>query len=128
MFCVAIFGLGTLAMAQQVTKSPEDRMQKRLEKQQMHLDKLKQDLGLNDAQVAKIKDLQNREYAQIKSDAENNTLNKKAMLENHNTEMKTILTPDQYTKWQAKRQAKRAEMKEKMQERKSQKMQNTTNP
>ena len=50
------------------------------------------------------------------------------MLENHNTEMKTILTPDQYTKWQAKRQAKRAEMKEKMQERKSQKMQNTTNP
>lgn len=118
MLSIAILGFGTLAMAQQRTMTPEAREQKRLERQKENLSKMQNDLGLNDAQVAKIKDLRDREMMQGKSEREALKAERKQKMERHNQEMKTILTPAQYEKWNAQKAEKRAEMKEKMKKRK----------
>ena len=111
---LAFIGFSTFSMAQQDTVNSDSKMQKRAERQQAHLEKMKQELGLNDAQVAKINDLRAREASVRKSKMEAHKADKKALMENHDKEMKTILSPEQYDKWQAKRLEKKKEIKEKM--------------
>ena len=122
-FAVALASFGTLAMAQQV---PANKENKRLEKQERHLEKMQKDLGLNDAQVAKIKDLRNREMMQNKSEGQNLKSGRKARMESRDAEMKNILSTEQYGKWKAEREEKKAEIKEKMKNR-GKIMQSTTN-
>ena len=101
-----LLGSFTFVMAQQSPTNNEQRDYKRMEKQKEHLDKLQQNLGLNDAQVAKIKDLQNKMKSSEMGD-------RKTKMQNYNAAMQNILTPDQFAKWQAKR----AEMQDKMKDR-----------
>ena len=112
--------LGTFAMAQQTQSSTMkmkngDMKQKMEMHQQKRLDKMKTDLNLNDDQMMKIKMMQ-QERAQ---DRQNKMAGKRdAKMQNRKNEknqMKQILTPEQYTKWES-------HMKDKMEKNKGKKM------
>ena len=105
----AVFG--TFAMAQQdgkmMQKDPAQMEQKRAE----HLKIMQADLGLSDAQVAQVKALQDKRMAERKAQAPQIQAERKAKMEQwkakkeqHMAEMKQILTPEQYKKWEAQKQ------------------------
>lgn len=96
-------------MAQQTPmmqhKDPAQMEQKRAEKLKM----MKSELNLTDAQVAKIKTLQDKKMEEMKQNAPQRQAERKAKMEamkakreQWNAEMKQILTPEQYQKWEAK--------------------------
>jgi protein CpxP len=128
----AFLAIGTFAMAQQNT--PMQKMQKRdpAQMEQRRADNMKQmqsDLGLSTAQVAQITALQDKKIAERKANAPQIQADRKAKMEKMkgnqeqwNAEMKQILTPDQYQKWQAKKQEKMQDRRGKMQDRKMNKM------
>lgn len=102
----------------------EDRKVEMKEKQQNHLDKMQKDLNLSAAQVQQIKTLQEKEFA----DREVNFKQKEAMRaekmkemktkrDAHNAEMKKILSPEQYQKWEKQRDENMQKRKEMMKER-----------
>lgn len=114
----AFIGLGTFAMAQQTPSSGKkmnhgDMKQNMEMHQQKQLDEMKTDLNLNDNQVMKIKAMQ-QERAQ---DMQNNMSAKKeakmASHKNAKEQMKQILTPEQYTKWESHMKDKMGKSKEK---------------
>lgn len=132
-FTLALVGFSTVAIAQR--NSPEEiaamknrkmeMQEKRAEKQSEHLAKMKADLNLNDAQVAKIqtmhaemKSARQEEMKQRKEMKKQSAMKMKAKREMMNNEMKTILSPDQYKKWEAQKMANQDKRKAKMQERK----------
>ena len=103
--------VGTFAMAQQTPmmqkKDPAQMEQKRAEK----LKAMQTEYQLSDAQVAQIKALQDRKMAERKQNAPQVQAERKAKMEamkakreQMNTEMRQILTPAQYQKWEAKKQ------------------------
>ena len=118
----AFLTLGTFAMAQQ--NDQMQKMQKRdpAQMEQKRADNMKMmqsDLNLSTAQVAQIKALQDKRMEERKANAPQMQTDRKAKMEmmkskkdQWNSEMKQILTPDQYQKWQSMR-------KEKMHDRKS---------
>lgn len=128
---IAFIGMGSFAMAQQTAPTPQERQAKRAEmkekfqqREQEHLAQMQKDLNLNQSQVDKIKALQDRKKAEMKSEFEKNKGERQARMEQMkakraqmDAEMKQILTPQQYDKWQADRKAKmeqrRMAMKEK---------------
>ncbi|UOE41587.1 hypothetical protein MTP09_02805 [Chryseobacterium suipulveris] len=125
----AFVAFGTFAMAQQtgkMQKDPAQMEQKRAEKLKM----MQADLGLSDAQVAQIKALQDKKKAERKAMAPQMQAERKAKMEQwkakkaqHEAEMKQILTPDQFQKWQAKKQEnmqKRGKMMKDMQMKRTQ--------
>ncbi|MFL9834558.1 Spy/CpxP family protein refolding chaperone [Chryseobacterium terrae] len=102
---------GSFAMAQQVNpqgkKINREEMHKKMEmKHQERMNEMQKELNLNESQVAKIKDLHEKRKAEMKA--------KRQQMDN---DMKTILSPDQYDKWQASRKAKMEERKSAMKER-----------
>lgn len=107
----AFLVVGTFAMAQQTPmmqkKDPAQMEQKRAEK----LKAMQTEYQLSDAQVAQIKALQDRKMAERKQNAPQAQAERKAKMEamkakreQMNTEMRQILTPAQYQKWEAKKQ------------------------
>lgn len=122
---MALVGLGTFAMAQQSDSSTNMRKSKNPQTMQMkgekHMDKMKQELNLSDDQVMKIKALQQKNMADRKAwkaDDKNSDMSKKDKMgmkkDNHKDmkdQMKQILTPDQYSKWEANMKAKKHNMK-----------------
>ena len=103
--------LGTFAMAQQTPmmnkKDPAQMEQKRQEK----LKVMQTELNLTNAQVAQIKALQDKKIAERQQNAPQMQAERKAKMEamkarqeQWNAEMRKILTPEQYTKWEAKKQ------------------------
>ena len=119
----AVFG--TFAMAQQdgkmMQKDPAQMEQKRAE----HLKKMQADLGLSDAQVAQIKALQDKRIAERNAQAPQIQAERKAKMEQwkakkeqHMVEMKQILTPEQYKKWEENREEGRSKMKKRFAKRK----------
>jgi periplasmic protein CpxP/Spy len=82
---------------------------------------MKQELGLNDEQVAKMKDfgatLKGKMKA-IKSDEALSKKDKRAQMKDAATtfdgQVKGLLTPEQYTKWGVMKQNKKSEMKGKV--------------
>lgn len=121
----AFVAVGTFSMAQQTPmtqkKDPAQMEQKREEK----LKEMKTELQLSDAQVAKIKELQDRKMAerkqavpQIKAERKARMEKMKAKRDEMNAEMRQILTPAQYDKWEANKKAKMQERQSKMQMRK----------
>ncbi|KQT21875.1 hypothetical protein ASG31_00585 [Chryseobacterium sp. Leaf404] len=129
---LALVGFGSLAMAQQ-NVTPEQREAKRAEMQQKmqqrekdHLDKMQKDLNLSKDQVAKIKNLQDQKRAERKADFDRNKDARMAKMKEMkdkraqmDQEMKKILSPDQYTKWEADRKAKMEQRKMAMKDRKN---------
>lgn len=126
---IAFIGMGSFAMAQQTT--PQDKearraemQQKRQQKEQEHLAQMQKDLNLNQSQVAQIKDLHEKRKAEMKADFEKNKETRQAKMDEMkakraqmDADMKQILTPQQYDKWQADRKAKGEKMKMAMKER-----------
>jgi protein CpxP len=118
---IALVGIGSLAMAQQTP--PQDKgerkaemHQKFQEREQEHLDKMQKDLNLNQSQIAQIKALHEKRKAEMKADFEKNKDQRQAKMqemkakrERMDADMKQILTPQQYDKWQADRKAKMEE-------------------
>ncbi|RMZ60426.1 hypothetical protein D1632_04340 [Chryseobacterium nematophagum] len=115
---IAFIGMGSVAMAQQTT--PQDRQAKRAEFQQKmqqkeddHLAQMQKDLNLNPTQVTQIKALHEKRKAEMKADFDKNKDSRQAKMEQMkakkaqmDADMKNILTPEQYTKWQADRKTK----------------------
>ena len=112
---------GTFAMAQQtgkmMHKDPAQMEQKRAEKLKM----MQADLGLSDAQVAQIKALQDKKMAERKAQAPQMQAERKAKMvqwkakkEQHMAEMRQILTPEQYKKWEAQKQTQMNKKAQKM--------------
>lgn len=102
--------VGTFAMAQQSPmmqkKDPAQMEQKRAEK----LKAMQTELQLSDAQVALIKAMQDKKMAERKQNAPQMQAERKARMEEMkakkdqmNAEMRKILTPAQYQKWEAKK-------------------------
>ena len=102
--------LGTFAMAQQAPmmnkKDPAQMEQKRQEK----LKVMQTELNLTNAQVAQIKALQDKKMAEKQQNAPQMQAERKAKMEamkarqeQWNAEMRKILTPEQYQKWETKK-------------------------
>lgn len=120
----AFLAIGTFAMAQENTlkmqKDPVQMEQKRAEKMKM----MQTELNLNADQVAKIEALHSKKMAerkanepQIKAERQAKMEVMKAKKEQYNAEMRQILTPAQYTKWEASKKDKMQMKKGKMQDR-----------
>ncbi|MGE8433298.1 MULTISPECIES: hypothetical protein [Chryseobacterium] len=115
---IAFIGMGSFAMAQQTT--PQDRetrraemQQKMQQKEQEHLAQMQKDLNLNQSQVAQVKALQEKRKAEMKAEFEKNKDMRQAKMDEMkakraqmDADMKKILTPEQYDKWQVDRKAK----------------------
>ena len=118
---VAMIAFGTFAMAQQNKMmhkmDPAQMEQKRAEKLKM----MQTELNLSDAQVAKIKTLQDSKMAERSANAPKMQAERKAKMEKMKvkreewkSEMKLILTPDQYMKWEKKNAEKMQKRGDKM--------------
>lgn len=126
---IAFIGMGGFAMAQQTT--PQDKEARRAEmqqkiqqKEQERLAQMQKDLNLNQSQVAQIKALQDKRKAERKAEFEKNKEFRQAKMEEMkakraqmDADMKKILTPQQYDKWQADRNAKMEQRKMAVKER-----------
>lgn len=117
----AFIGLGSFAMAQQgsplTPQQKEERQAKRAEMHQQRMNEMKQELGLSDSQVAQINALQDKRKAEMKTKMDAQKAERKAKNKAADDEMRKILSPDQYTKWQASRKAKMEKRKEMMKNR-----------
>ncbi|MBA5246744.1 hypothetical protein H1R16_09290 [Marnyiella aurantia] len=124
--------LGTFAMAQQTPAMPESKaqmeqkradMQKiRAQKQQQHLAEMQKNLNLNVEQMEKIRAMQERSFAEHQNQMQKSREVQKDRMQamklkqqQKEAEMKAILTPEQFAKWQESRQKMMAERKAKMQ-------------
>ncbi|MDQ0478047.1 hypothetical protein [Chryseobacterium sp. MDT2-18] len=109
----AFLTIGTFAMAQQTEKMKQMDPVKMEQKRAEHLKKMQSELNLSDAQVSKIKALQDKKMAERMKNAPQKQAERKARMEKmnalraqHEAEMKQILTPEQYQKWQANKKQK----------------------
>lgn len=111
----AFIGLGVFGFAQTTQSRTEAIEQRKAER----LQKMKQELGLSDAQVAQIRSM----YEQKAADRKQEFLAKKEermkTMKDNDAEMQKILTPDQYKKLQDIKAKKMAERKELYQKRKA---------
>lgn len=119
----AFLALGTFAMAQQNTlkmqqKDPAQMEQKRQDKMKM----MQTELNLSDAQMTKIQALQEKKMAEKRAMAPQVQAERKSKMEamkaNHdqwNNEMKQILTPEQYQKWETSKKDKMQNKRKNMQ-------------
>ena len=129
---VALVAMGTFAMAQQ-----NQRMQKmdpaRMEQKRAdHMKQMQTDLNLSEAQVTKIKVLQDQRMAERKENAPQMQAERKAKMDQmkakrdqNEAEMKNILTPAQYQKWEAMKKEKMQERGKMMKGKKMMQMQKT---
>lgn len=128
-FSAAFVVMGTFAMAQQTPmmnkKDPAEMEQKRQEKLKM----MQAELNLTSAQVAQINALQDKKMAERKQNVSQMQEQRKAKMEamkerqeQWNAEMRKILTPEQYTKWEAKKQQNMQNKRQKMQQHQMKKM------
>ena len=113
-FLTLALGVATITFAQQMDRpakmDPEQRKAEMQKKQQEHLDKMSKDLNLSKDQVKKIKDLQDKQMADMQKNMQQRDVDRKAKMDEmkkkqdaHAAEMKKILTPEQYDKWQKQR-------------------------
>jgi len=108
----AFLGLGVFGFAQ--TNSKVDYSQKKAE----HLQKMKAELNLTDAQVAQLKALHESKAAERKQDMTAKKEDRMQRMKDNEAEMQTILTPEQFKKFQEMRAKKMAERKNQFQARK----------
>jgi len=125
----ALIGLGSFVMAQQITPkdkkmNKEEMEQKMQEKQENRLAEMQKELNLNQNQVAKIKDLQEKRMAEMKRNFEKSKEQRQAKMQEMkakrqemDNDMKKILSPEQYDKWQAGKKAKMEQRRAMMKER-----------
>ena len=109
----AFLTLGTFAMAQQNQRMQKMDPAKMEQRQADHMKQMKMDLNLTDAQVTKIKALQDKRMSERQQNAPQMQAERKARMEmmqakraQHDADMKQILTPEQYQNWKKNMQQK----------------------
>ena len=127
---VALLAVGTFAMAQNQKMQKMDPAQME-QKRADHMKQMQSELNLSDAQVTKIKALQDRRMAERKKNAPQMQAERKAKMEQmkakrdqNNAEMKQILTPEQYQKWETSKKGKMQKRGQMMKSKKMDRMQN----
>ncbi|MDR2207107.1 MAG: hypothetical protein LBE36_13245 [Flavobacteriaceae bacterium] len=110
-----VVGCGTFAMAQtekataaaslSASAQSDARMQ---EKRDAKLQEMKASLGLSDDQVAKISALQDKRKEAMKANHDRKAADMQEKRAAHEEEMKQILTPEQFEKWQKMKEARRS--------------------
>ena len=123
---LAVVGMGTFAMAQQRTMPAKDDQQRKEmmeQKRAEHMADMQKELNLTQAQVSQLKALHEKHQAQREAQRkENQDLRKQKMeafkkdKQQMDNEMRQILTPEQYAKWEAKKAEKMANRKAKFQD------------
>ena len=129
---VAFVAVGTFAMAQQNQRMQKMDPAKMEQKRADHMKQMQTDLNLSEAQVTKIKVLQDQRMAERKENAPQMQAERKAKMDQmkmkrdqNQAEMKNILTPAQYQKWEAMKKEKMQERGKMMKGKKMMKMQKT---
>lgn len=110
---MAFLGLGIFGFAQTTAKA--DHSQKKAE----HLQKMKQELNLTDAQVAQLTALHDKKAAERKEAMATKKDGRMQKMRENDAEMQKILTPEQYKKFQDIKAQKMADRKAKFQSRKA---------
>ncbi len=114
-------GLATITFAQQTLQKQnwEQRKIEMQQKQQEHLDKMQKDLNLSADQIKKIKVLQDKRFAEMETQRAKKMDDRKQKIQEmqakkvaHDAEMKNILTPEQYQKWEKQREERMKERRE----------------
>ncbi len=126
LFVAALLVVGITAFAQEkeATKGPIGKLTTE-QKVDLQVKKLTKDLDLNEKQVKDVKVLVTKEVekreakrAEMKEMKDQKREDIKANMEKEqaavSSEMKKILTPDQFAKWEKMRDERKASMKEKM--------------
>lgn len=120
---IALVAVGTFAQAQQRndmhTRSPQQMEQRRAE----NLKKMQSDLDLSEAQVAKLRTVQDAKWAERRENAPKMRAERRAKMQamkakrmEYDKEVKGILAPEQYTKWKAMNQQKMQNKKQMVQQ------------
>ena len=129
---VALVAMGTFAMAQQNQRMQKMDPAKMEQKRADHMKQMQMDLNLSEAQVSKIKVLQDQRMAERKENAPQMQAERKAKIDQmkakrdqNEAEMKNILTPAQYQKWEAIQKVKMQERGKMMKGKKMMQMQKT---
>lgn len=129
---VAFIAVGTFAMAQQNQRMQKMDPAKMEQKRADHMKQMQTDLNLSEAQVTKIKVLQDQRMAERKENAPQMQAERKAKMDQmkakrdqNEAEMKNILTPAQYQKWEAMKKEKMQERGKMMKGKKMMQMQKT---
>lgn len=129
---VALVAVGTFAMAQQNQRMQKMDPAKMEQKRADHMKQMQMDLNLSEAQVSKIKVLQDQRMAERKENAPQMQAERKAKMDQmkakrdqNEAEMKNILTPAQYQKWEAMKKEKMQERGKMMKGKKMMQMQKT---
>ncbi|MDP9956527.1 Spy/CpxP family protein refolding chaperone [Epilithonimonas hungarica] len=110
----AFLGLGVFGFAQ----TTQDRKANFEQKKAEHLQKMKQELNLTDAQVAQIKALHESKAAERKQEMTAKKEDRMQKMKENEAEMQKILTPEQFKKFQELKAKKMAERKAQFQDRK----------
>lgn len=122
---VLFAGFGTFAMSQQINQTPVqnqmemkhakkgDKMQDRGEMEKKHMAEMQKDLNLSPNQVSQIQALHNKNKADRQVMREAKMKEMQAKRDQNDAEMKKILSPEQYAKWQVKKTEMKKEKKEK---------------
>lgn len=131
LFVVALFAIGLTAMAQEKGKRGDFKDMTPEQRTELHVKKMTKDLDLNEKQQKEIKELLNAQKEdraemiekrkEIKETAEKATKEQRAEMKAKmeekkaaiNAKMKTILTDDQFKKWEAQKEQGKERMKEK---------------
>ena len=129
---VALVAVGTFAMAQQNQRMQKMDPAKMEQKRANHMKQMQKDLNLSEPQVSKIKVLQDQRMAERKENAPQMQAERKAKMDQmkakrdqNEAEMKNILTPAQYQKWEAMKKEKMQERGKMMKGKKMMQMQKT---
>ena len=102
----------SIAWAQQTPDNQKNMEQRKVEMQKRHqerMNEMKKDLSLSDAQVQKINTLHQKNQEERIKQMEQRYQQRSEMKkkrEQMDNEMKQILTPEQYQKWQTQKQEK----------------------
>ena len=110
----AFLGLGVFGFAQQSKSISGDHTQKKAE----HLQKMKQELNLTDAQVLQLKALHEKKALERKADFAAKKEDRMQKMKQNEAEMQKILTPEQFKKFQQMKARKMAQKKVDFKERK----------
>ena len=111
----AFLGLGVFGFAQQSKSISGDHIQKKAE----HLQKMKQELNLTDAQVLQLKTIKKKKAVDRKADFAAKKEDRMQKMKQNEAEMQKILTPDQFNKYKEMKAKKMAERKANFKDRKT---------
>lgn len=104
---LAFVSLGTFAMAQQTQQMPskwgEGHKEMMEQRKAKHMAEMQKDLNLSQTQVNQIQAIHDRFQTQRQLQRKARVESFKKDKQQMDDEMRKILTPEQYTKWQAKK-------------------------